>query len=77
MEKKTKRKKEAMDVNQKTIRNIKENFKRTEKEIVNQLYFKAPHGGTIGRHREKIWEKMFKGIIPPILLGCDVIVKSP
>lgn len=64
MEKKTKRKKEAPDVGQKTIRNIKENFERMEREIVNQLYFKAPHGGTIGRHREKIWGKMFKRIIP-------------
>lgn len=47
-----------------TISNIKENYKRTEKEIVNKLYFKAPHGGTIGRHREKIWSEMFKNIVP-------------
>lgn len=64
MEKKTKRIKEAPDVNQKTIRNIKENFERTEKEIVNKLYFKAPHGSTIGWQREKIWGKMFERIIP-------------
>lgn len=52
------------NVNHVTIRNIKENFKRTEKKIVNQLYFKAPHGGTIGRQRETIWGKMFKNIVP-------------
>lgn len=64
MAKKTKIEKAALDVSQTTIRNIKEDFERTEKEIVNKLYFKAPHGTTIGGHREKIWGKMFKQIIP-------------
>lgn len=64
MGKKSKRIKESLDVKQKTIRNIKENFERTEKEIVNKLHFKAPHGSTIGGHGEKIWGRMFKSIIP-------------
>lgn len=62
MEKNTKE--EASNVNQRTIKNIKENFERTEKEIVNKLYFKTPHGSTIGWHRERIWGEMFKNIIP-------------
>lgn len=52
------------NANHLTIRNIKENYERTEKGIVNQLYFKVPHGGTIGHHREKIWGEMFKNIVP-------------
>lgn len=47
-----------------TIQNIKENFERMEKGIVNELYFKTPHGGTIGRQRETIWGNMFKNIVP-------------
>lgn len=64
MREKSKVKNTASNVNQTTIQNIKENFERMEKEIVNQLYFKAPHCGTIGRHREKIWGEMFEKIIP-------------
>lgn len=52
------------NANHLTIRNIKENYKRMEKGIVNQLYFKVPHGGTIGHHREKIWGEMFQNIVP-------------
>lgn len=62
MEKNTKE--EASNVNQRTIRNIKENFERTEKDIVNKLYFKTPHGSTIGWHRERIWGEMFENIVP-------------
>jgi len=62
MEKNTKE--EASNVNQRTIKNIKENFERTEKDIVNKLYFKTPHGSTIGWHRETIWEEMFRNMIP-------------
>ncbi len=57
-------KKETSNVNQRTIRNIKENFERTEKDIVNKLYFKTPHGSTIGWHRETVWGEMFKNMIP-------------
>lgn len=52
------------NVNQSTIRNIKENFESMETEIVNKLYFKTPHGGTIGRYRETTWGDMFEKIIP-------------
>lgn len=64
MEEKSKVKNTASNVSQKTIQNIKENYERMETEIVNRLYFRAPHGGIIGRHREKIWGEMFEKIIP-------------
>lgn len=53
-----------LEVSQNTIKNIKENYARTERGIVNQLYFKVPHGSTIGYQREKVWEEMFESIIP-------------
>lgn len=52
------------NASQKTIRNIKDNYDRMEKGIVNQLYFETPHGGEIGKHREMIWGEMFSKIIP-------------
>lgn len=48
----------------KIVKHIKENYKRLEEGIVNQLYFGVEHGGTIGSYREKIWKEMFKSIIP-------------
>ena len=53
-----------MDRGKETIQNIKENYARIERGIVNQLYFRAPHGPAIGGHREEIWEEMFRNIIP-------------
>lgn len=47
-----------------TIKNIKLNYERMEQGIVNELYFKVPHGSTIGHYREQIWEKMFRNIVP-------------
>ena len=47
-----------------TIRNIKLNYERMEQGIVNELYFKVPHGSTIGHYREQIWGKMFRNIVP-------------
>ena len=38
----------------KIITKIKENYASLEKGIVNQLYFEAEHGATIGHYREKI-----------------------
>ncbi len=48
----------------KIITQIKENYASLEKGIVNQLYFEAEHGATIGHYREKIWAEMFKCIVP-------------
>ena len=48
----------------KTIEKIKENYKKMEKNYVNQLFFQTTHGSTIGRYREKIWEEMFESIVP-------------
>ena len=48
----------------KIITKIKENYASLEKGIVNQLYFEAEHGATIGHYREKIWAEMFKRIVP-------------
>lgn len=49
---------------QETICNIKENYARMEKGIVNQLFYSAPHSTTIGTYREKIWGEMFADIVP-------------
>ena len=56
------------NADQQTIGNIKDNYERTEKGIVNELFFQVPHGGTIGNHREKIWGKMFENIVPLSLI---------
>jgi hypothetical protein len=48
----------------KTIRNIIDNYNQNEKALVNQLYFKAGHGPTIGGFREDIWKGMFEQIVP-------------
>jgi cell fate (sporulation/competence/biofilm development) regulator YlbF (YheA/YmcA/DUF963 family) len=48
----------------KTIRNIIDNYNQNEKALVNQLYFKAGHGPTIGGFREDIWRGMFAQIVP-------------
>ena len=53
----------------KIITQIKENYASLEKGIVNQLYFEAEHGATIGHYREKIWAEMFKRIVPKNLLS--------
>lgn len=47
-----------------TIRNIVDNYIQNEKALVNQLYFKAEHGTTIGGFREDIWRGMFEQIVP-------------
>lgn len=62
--KKETKKETTEDIKQKTIRNIKENYARMEKGIVNQLFYKAPHGTTVGTYREKIWGDMFSDIVP-------------
>lgn len=48
----------------KTIQNIVGNYRQKEKALVNQLYFKASHGTTIGGFRESIWREMFAQMIP-------------
>lgn len=48
----------------KTICNIIDNYVQNEKTLVNQLYFKARHGTTIGGFREDIWRGMFEQIVP-------------
>lgn len=48
----------------KTIENIINNYIQTEKTLVNQLYFTACHGSTLGGFREDIWKGMFEQIVP-------------
>lgn len=61
-------KKTREEINQKTARaaigHIKINYKRMEKEIVNQLYFQVKHDSTTGHYRETVWKGMFERIIP-------------
>ncbi len=47
------------------IRNIKENYARAEKALVEQLYMKhSLHPNTCGSAREDIWKQLFEMIIP-------------
>lgn len=48
----------------KTIQNIIGNYVQNERALVDQLYFKASHGTSIGGFREDIWRGMFEQIIP-------------
>ena len=52
------------DKSEKVIKDIIDNYKRNEANIVNQLYFTTNHGTTIGGFREDIWREMFEQIIP-------------
>lgn len=48
----------------KHLKNIVENYKKWEEDIVKQLTFEWEHGTTIGGFREEIWKDMFERIIP-------------
>lgn len=52
------------EIRQNAIRAIIDNYVQNEKALVNQLFFKASHGSTIGGFREEIWKGMFEQIIP-------------
>lgn len=44
---------------------LKENYKNLEQSILKQLLLETPnHHSTSGTHREKVWESLFKQIIP-------------
>lgn len=47
------------------LRNIIDNYKNLEADIVKQLMFEwNPHGGTIGSNREHVWKELFERIVP-------------
>lgn len=46
------------------ITNIKNNYKKMEKEIVAQLNYVTDHATTLGANREYIWKEFFERIIP-------------
>lgn len=49
----------------KHINDIKENYKKLEKELVTQLNYQVGnHPPTAGSNREKIWEHFFRRIVP-------------
>lgn len=50
--------------NGETIENIKQNYERLERDLINQLYIAIPHGGELGNYRETIWGNMFEMIVP-------------
>ncbi len=60
----SKEKIEDKEIKNKAIKAIIENYIQSEKTLVNQLFFKTPHGTTIGNFREEIWKGMFEQIIP-------------
>lgn len=48
-----------------TILKIKENYKRIEKSIVEQLFLEFPdHHPTTGSYREDVWYSLFRQIVP-------------
>ncbi len=48
-----------------TIKKIKENYKRIEKSIVEQLFLEFPdHHPTTGKYREDVWYSLFRQIVP-------------
>lgn len=51
-------------VKQNAIKAIIDNYVQNEKALVNQLFFRASHGSTIGSFREEVWKGMFEQIIP-------------
>lgn len=48
----------------KTIKNILQNYIQKQKALIDQLYFATSHGPTIGGFREDIWREMFEQIVP-------------
>ncbi len=54
----------AKGTNMTTIKNIIGNYEKSEKALIDQLYFKASHGPTIGGFREDIWRGLFELIVP-------------
>ncbi|MBC2576293.1 DUF6602 domain-containing protein [Peptostreptococcus canis] len=47
------------------LRNIIDNYKNLEADIVKQLIFEwNPHGTTIGSNRENVWKELFERIVP-------------
>lgn len=52
-------------MSEKTIKKIKENYKRIEKSIVEQLFLEFPeHHPTTGSCREDVWQALFRQIVP-------------
>lgn len=52
-------------MSKKTIDKIKENYKRIEKSIVEQLFLEFPdHQPTTGSYREDVWHSLFRQIVP-------------
>lgn len=43
---------------------IAQNYLRLEQSIVQELYFQAEHGTTIGTFREAVWKELFEQIVP-------------
>src|SRR5690554_4720318 len=48
-----------------TIQKIKENYKRIERSIVEQLFLEfSNHNPTTGSYREDVWHSLFRQIVP-------------
>ncbi|WP_088839370.1 DUF6602 domain-containing protein [Listeria sp. ILCC792] len=53
------------DREDKALRNIRDNYRRIEQSIVEQLYMENNiHGTTVGTMREEVWKSFFESIIP-------------
>ncbi|MGP1420757.1 MAG: DUF6602 domain-containing protein [Tannerella sp.] len=52
-------------MNEEIFQNIKDNYKRLERSIVEQFFLEFPnHKPTTGSYREDIWRSLFRQIVP-------------
>ena len=52
-------------MNEEIFQNIKNNYRRLEKSIVEQFFLEFPdHQLTTGSYREDIWRSLFRQIVP-------------
>lgn len=52
------------DIMEKFIKDIRNNYRKLEHELVTQLSYEVEHNVTMGTNREEIWVEFFKRIIP-------------
>lgn len=48
----------------KFIEDIRNNYRKLERELVTQLSYQVEHDVTMGTNREEIWVDFFERIIP-------------
>lgn len=46
------------------IKDIRDNYRKLETELVTQLSFEHRHNVTLGTNREEVWVNFFRHILP-------------